>query len=231
MRALSDWRMWADDRDVSEEARWVMAGHGSEPEHWERLFDGIQHLLLAWRNVPELVVEKSRGEVSVLGVHFTAPADWRSLELTADRRTAVAQATLHGKPGCPECPGGLNPTLVIEVVRRYLATLPSAHPGWLAASRDPIVGRALALLHGRPAEAWTLDSLAREAGLSRSALADHFIAMLRPQGRLFIVVGREPAMEAQLITLQPNGATTTSSLFETVLAPLINAERPEPFVL
>ena len=33
------------------------------------------------------------------------------------------------------------------------------------------------------------------------------------------------------ITLQPNGTTTTDSLFETVLAPLINAERPEPFVL
>lgn len=59
----------------------------------------------------------------------------------------------------------------------------------------------------------------------------HFVSMLRPQGRLFIVVGREPAMEAQLITLQPNGTTKTDSLFETVLAPLINSERPEPFVL
>jgi protein-L-isoaspartate(D-aspartate) O-methyltransferase len=62
-------------------------------------------------------------------------------------------------------------------------------------------------------------------------LDDHFVSMLRPQGRLFIVVGREPAMEARLVTLQPNGTTTTESLFETVLAPLINAERPEPFVL
>lgn len=62
-------------------------------------------------------------------------------------------------------------------------------------------------------------------------LDDHFVSMLRPQGRLFIVVGREPAMEARLITLQPDGTTTTESLFETVLAPLINAERPEPFVL
>jgi protein-L-isoaspartate(D-aspartate) O-methyltransferase len=62
-------------------------------------------------------------------------------------------------------------------------------------------------------------------------LDDHFISMLRPQGRLFIVVGRGPAMEAQLITLQPNGATTTTGLFETVLPRLINAERPEPFVL
>ena len=62
-------------------------------------------------------------------------------------------------------------------------------------------------------------------------LDDHFVSMLRPQGRLFIVVGREPAMEARLITLQPSGTTTTESLFETVLAPLVNAERPEPFVL
>jgi protein-L-isoaspartate(D-aspartate) O-methyltransferase len=63
------------------------------------------------------------------------------------------------------------------------------------------------------------------------ALDRHFVDMLRPEGRLFVVVGREPAMEAQLITMQPNGAATTASLFETVLAPLINAERPEPFVL
>ena len=62
-------------------------------------------------------------------------------------------------------------------------------------------------------------------------LDDHFVSMLRPQGRLFIVVGREPAMEARLITLRPDGTTTTEGLFETVLAPLINAERPEPFVL
>jgi len=62
-------------------------------------------------------------------------------------------------------------------------------------------------------------------------LTNHFIEMLRPQGRLFIVVGREPVMEAQLITMQPNGSTTAENLFETVLTPLINAERPAPFVL
>jgi len=63
------------------------------------------------------------------------------------------------------------------------------------------------------------------------ALDRHFIEMLRPEGRLFVVVGRQPAMEARLLTMQPNGTATTASLFETVLAPLINAERPEPFVL
>jgi len=73
------------------------------------------------------------------------------------------------------------------------------------------------------------DAIAVTASLP--TLDDHFVSMLRPQGRLFVVVGRKPAMEARLITLQPAGTTTTESLFETVLAPLINAERPEPFVL
>ena len=62
-------------------------------------------------------------------------------------------------------------------------------------------------------------------------LDDTFVRMLKPRGRLFIVVGRAPVMEARLITLQPSGDTTSQSLFETVLTPLINAERPEPFVL
>ena len=62
-------------------------------------------------------------------------------------------------------------------------------------------------------------------------LDDTFVRMLKPRGRLFVVVGREPIMEARLITLQPSGDTTSQSLFETVLTPLINAERPEPFVL
>ncbi|HEX7081063.1 MAG TPA: protein-L-isoaspartate O-methyltransferase [Gammaproteobacteria bacterium] len=62
-------------------------------------------------------------------------------------------------------------------------------------------------------------------------LDEHFIRMLRPDGRLFIVVGRAPVMEALLVTMHANGRWTEESLFETVLTPLIHAERPEPFVL
>jgi protein-L-isoaspartate(D-aspartate) O-methyltransferase len=62
-------------------------------------------------------------------------------------------------------------------------------------------------------------------------LNDHFIRMLRPRGRLFVVIGRAPVMEARLITRQSGGQWTELSLFETVLDPLINAEQPEPFVL
>lgn len=69
---------------------------------------------------------------------------------------------------------GLSELIFIEVVRRYLATLADGQTGWLAGLRDPAVGRALSLLHERPANPWTLEELARAAGASRSVLADRF---------------------------------------------------------
>jgi AraC-like DNA-binding protein len=68
----------------------------------------------------------------------------------------------------------LSELIFVEVVRRHLATLPAEGTGWLAALRDPTVGLALARLHEQPARAWTLASLARDVGLSRSVLADRF---------------------------------------------------------
>ena len=62
-------------------------------------------------------------------------------------------------------------------------------------------------------------------------LDDTFTRLLHPGGRLFTVVGRAPVMDALLITADLNGDYTRESLFETVVAPLVNAERPEPFVL
>jgi AraC-like DNA-binding protein len=72
----------------------------------------------------------------------------------------------------------LSELMFVEVVRQHLATLPAAQTGWLAGLRDPLVGRVLALLHDRPAGAWTLPRLAREAGGSRSTLADRFTQLV-----------------------------------------------------
>ena len=65
--------------------------------------------------------------------------------------------------------------LFVEVLRRHIESLPPEQTGWLAGTRDPIVGRALALIHERPAEPWTLEQLSKEAGLSRSALHERFV--------------------------------------------------------
>jgi AraC-like DNA-binding protein len=72
----------------------------------------------------------------------------------------------------------LSELLFIEVVRRYVATLPPETTGWLAGLRDDNVGRALGKLHHRPAHPWTLNELARDVGASRSALAERFAELV-----------------------------------------------------
>lgn len=70
--------------------------------------------------------------------------------------------------------GRLAELLFVEAVRGYLASLPDDQTGWLAGVRDPVVGKALALLHTRAGEPWTTGALARQAGLSRSSFAERF---------------------------------------------------------
>jgi AraC-like DNA-binding protein len=72
----------------------------------------------------------------------------------------------------------LSELLFVEVVRRYLKSLTSDHTGWLAGLRDPIAGHALALLHDRPTDAWSLERLAKEIGVSRSSLAERFSELI-----------------------------------------------------
>src|SRR5256885_10693025 len=53
--------------------------------------------------------------------------------------------------------------------------------------------------------------------------------MLRPGGRLFVVVGEAPVMEARLVRRTAEDAWSTESLFETVIDPLVHAVRPAGF--
>jgi AraC-like DNA-binding protein len=92
-------------------------------------------------------------------------------------RHAVEQATA-ARPGSDVFLAHLAEALFADVLRRYLASLPEGRTGWLAGAGDPAVGRALGALHRKPAHAWTLDELAREAGVSRSALAERFTKYL-----------------------------------------------------
>jgi AraC-like DNA-binding protein len=62
----------------------------------------------------------------------------------------------------------------IEALARHVQSLPPGGKGWLAGLNDRYVGRALALVHGRPSESWTVEKLGRQVRLSRSALAERF---------------------------------------------------------
>ncbi|MCU0837347.1 MAG: AraC family transcriptional regulator [Rhodospirillales bacterium] len=79
-----------------------------------------------------------------------------------------------GRAGSDTVLAKLSEVLFVEAVRHHIEALPADQTGWLAGLRDPYVARALALIHGRLSEPWTVDELAREACISRSAFAERF---------------------------------------------------------
>ena len=90
---------------------------------------------------------------------------------------AVAESR-ERRPGGDSVLSRVSELLFVEVVRRHLEALPQGETGWFAGLRDEFVGKAIERLHGRPAAPWTLDLLAREVGLSRSALAERFTRLV-----------------------------------------------------
>lgn len=90
----------------------------------------------------------------------------------------AVESAAEARPGSDVFLAHLAEALFADVLRRYLASLPEGRTGWLAGARDPAVSRALGALHRLPAKAWTLDGLAREAGVSRSALTERFAKYL-----------------------------------------------------
>ncbi|MGD8571263.1 MAG: protein-L-isoaspartate O-methyltransferase [Gammaproteobacteria bacterium] len=65
---------------------------------------------------------------------------------------------------------------------------------------------------------------------SMPMLNDNFKQQLEVGGRLFVIVGTQPAMSAQLITRVNERQWSQEELFETVIAPLLNVETPSAFV-
>ena len=92
-------------------------------------------------------------------------------------RFATAE-TGNKRAGSQSILNKLSELMFVEVIRMHMDQLATDNTGWLAGLRDPLVGRALTLLHARPAHSWTLEELAAEAGASRSALADRFAQLV-----------------------------------------------------
>jgi AraC-like DNA-binding protein len=92
----------------------------------------------------------------------------------------------------------LSELMFVEALRRYVENLPPQGKGWLAGVRDAQIGRALALLHGDPGRAWTVEELAREVALSRSALAERFAALVGESPIQYLIRWRL-ALAAQML--------------------------------
>ena len=89
------------------------------------------------------------------------------------------------------------------------------------------------LRHGDALHGWPSDGPYDAIALTGSvpALDQQIPQQLKPGGRLFVVVGVAPAMEALLLTRVGADDWSRESHFETVLPPLIGAVAPSEFVL
>jgi len=139
-----------------------LGGHGGPGTHWISLaFTCERHLaqpLLA--ALPRMMFVDLAGAPQV---------DWLvdelGLELSASDTPFLGAAATRSR---------LAELVFVEALARYIQGLPRGGQGWLAGLNDRFVGRALALVHGRPSEPWTVERLGRLVGLSRSALAERF---------------------------------------------------------
>ncbi|CAM5765036.1 AraC family transcriptional regulator [Labrys miyagiensis] len=99
-------------------------------------------------------------------------ADWidACVNYALEERTQSRQGSAMMLSRLPEL-------LLMEVLRLHCEQDPSGR-GWLAATGDAVIGRALALLHSEPSRKWTVEALARSAATSRSVLDARFREML-----------------------------------------------------
>jgi AraC-like DNA-binding protein len=117
-----------------------------------------------FRSLPSLLVERTN--------------DDKASAIITSTVQQIIQLADAATPGTDLILGRLMELLFVEVVRRYATRLPHTAKGWFAALNDPIVGRALQLIHRDRARRWTVGQLAREAGTSRTVLSARFNAIV-----------------------------------------------------
>jgi AraC-like DNA-binding protein len=91
---------------------------------------------------------------------------------------AMGAEALSARPGGATLMTRLADVLVVQAVRWWLDHGAEERCGWLTALRDPRVGKALALIHRRPQEGWTVGSLAKAVRLSRSVFSERFTQLV-----------------------------------------------------
>jgi len=130
--------------------------------------------------------------VSSSGAETTAGL-LRTLVTLALRETAAMRA------GGENVLARVSELLFVETIRWYLEALPTAETGWLAGVRDADVGRAIAAMHAEPAHPWTVETLARHVGLSRSILAERFTSLVSQPPMQYLALWRMQLASRRLL--------------------------------
>jgi AraC-like DNA-binding protein len=111
-------------------------------------------------------------------IHLSADGNRATAEWLPTLLNVAARESGSARPGTENILSRLSELMFVETIRRHIESLPPSQTGWLAGLRDPVVGRALASLHAEPTRGWTVEQLARAAGISRSVLAERFTELV-----------------------------------------------------
>ena len=115
------------------------------------------------------------GLPSILRIPLRGDASGAWIESTIRHLVSEAESN---RPGRSALLSRMAEALFIESMRRYMQSLPAQQTGWLAAARDPIVGRVLSAIHREPRRRWTTAELIETGGSSRSVVTERFAHLL-----------------------------------------------------
>lgn len=119
----------------------------------------------------ELAHPMLRALPPIVRFEATRVAEIPSLSATLALLTAEVEQT---SPGGEALIPRLFDALFVYVIRAWADEADAQDSGWLTALKDPFLSKALGSIHAEPEKPWTVESLAREAGLSRAAFARRF---------------------------------------------------------
>ncbi|MQY15681.1 hypothetical protein SRB5_58690 [Streptomyces sp. RB5] len=134
---------------------------------WGNAADGGTTLLIGAYESPSELGRRLLGALPPLIV--LRAGDWDSPLVPL----LMAEITRE-EPGQSAVLDRLLDLVLISALRTWFARPDAGAPGWYEAQSDPVIGRALRLLHNNPAHPWTVASLAAALGVSRAALARRF---------------------------------------------------------
>ncbi|NGN68071.1 AraC family transcriptional regulator [Streptomyces sp. A7024] len=110
----------------------------------------------------------------------------------------LAEEIVKEEPGQELVLDRLLDLLTVAALRAWFSRPEAEAPAWYRAQSDPVVGRALKLLHHNPAHSWTVADLAAQTGVSRASLARRF-AELVGEPPMSYLTGWRLALAADLL--------------------------------
>ena len=110
----------------------------------------------------------------------------------------IAREAREPRPGGETVITHLADILIIQAIRAWIDSAPETERGWLAALRDKQIGTALAAIHRAPEKNWTVESLAREVGMSRSGFSARFTSLVGDSAKRYLTHWRMQLARLQL---------------------------------